>query len=313
MRSRRFKSRPELAEEIDRPSRFGYTSLLFIGFIIGLVGALYYAWVIDPVIFSDAGPARLRDEDKAEYIYLVSQSFAATGDWEQAQERLDELDDENIDETVAAQLERYLREGRPAPVLNNLAVLAAQLGAESPALAVFGPVTGGTATPSPTIAAESPTPSLTPTPTNTRPPTRTPAPSSTPTIESAPTAVPVYRLLNQARVCDPDAPAPRIEVDVVDAFLQPLPGVEIVVQWNEGEDHFFTGFKPEFGLGYADFQMSPEVSYSVFIVGGSPVISGLRIEDCEADEGGLPGGWRLSFQNTNVSQALPTPTPEAEE
>jgi hypothetical protein len=106
--------------------------------------------------------------------------------------------------------------------------------------------------------------------------------------------------LGQERVCDETAPAPRIEVVVVDAFLEQLPGVEVIVQWNEGEDHFFTGFKPELGMGYGDFQMSPEVSYSVFLVEGSPTVSGLRIEDCEAGEGGLPGGWRLSFQNTDV-------------
>jgi hypothetical protein len=94
---------------------------------------------------------------------------------------------------------------------------------------------------------------------------------------------------------------------VVDAFLQPLPGVEVIVEWDEGQDHFFTGFIPEQGLGYGDFLMSPEVSYSVFVEEGSPVVSGLRIEDCEADEGGLPGGWRLSFQNTDVVQETPTP------
>jgi hypothetical protein len=262
---------------------------------------------VNPIIYLNASPARLRDENKAEYIFLVSQSYAATGDWEKAQERLAALDDDEVGETVAAQLEQYLREGRPAPVMNNLAALAAQLGVSSPAMAVFGPVVGGSPTPTPTFAAESPTPTLSPTPTNTRPPTSTPAPSSTPTVPGQPTAVPIYRLLGQERVCDDAAPAPRIEVVVVDAFLQPLPGVEVIVEWDEGTDHFFTGFIPEQGLGYGDFLMSPEVSYSVFVEEGSPVVSGLRIEDCEADEGGLPGGWRLSFQNTDVVQETPTP------
>lgn len=300
MRSRRFTPRPDLMEEDGRPSRFGPTSLFFAGLLIGLVGALYYAWIVNPTIYLNASPARLREDDKAEYIFLVSQSYAATGDWEKTQERLDVLNDEALEQTVAAQLEQYLREGKPAPVMNNLAVLAAQLGVSSPALAVFGAVTGATVTPSPTFAAESPTPTASPTATNTRPPTMTPAPTSTPTVPAQPTAVPIYRLLGQERVCDETAPAPRIEVVVVDAFLEQLPGVEVIVQWNEGEDHFFTGFKPELGMGYGDFQMSPEVSYSVFLVEGSPTVSGLRIEDCEAGEGGLPGGWRLSFQNTDV-------------
>jgi hypothetical protein len=297
---------------MDRPSRFGPASLLLIGFIVGLVIALYYTWVVDPIIYLDAGPARLQDEDKAEYILLVSQSYAATGDWDKALERLEALDDDALDETVADQLEQYLREGRPASVLNNMAVLAAQLGVESPALSVFGLVAGGTATPSPTAVSETATPTQSPTPTNTRLPTRTPAPTATPTIPSAPTAVPDYRLLGQERVCDAAVPVSRIEVEVVDAFLVPLPGVEVIVEWNGGQDHFFTGFKPEFGLGYGDFEMQPEIAYTVYLAGGSPEIGGLRIEACDEGQGGLPGGWRLSFQNTNVSEAQPTPTPEEE-
>lgn len=311
MRSRRYTPDPEFVED-RASSRFGPTSLFFVGLIIGLVGALYYAWIINPIVFLNASPARLRDEDKAEYIFLVSQSYAATGDWEKTQERLADLNDEQIEQTVATQLERYLREGKPAPVMNNLAALAAELGVSSPAMAVFGPLTEGTATAAaaetPTLAVESPTPTLSPMPTDTRSPTRTPAPTSTPTRPVEPTAVPVYRLLGQERVCDEDAPAPRIEVEVVDALLEPLPGVEVIVQWEGGQDHFFTGYKPEFGLGYGDFQMAPEVSYSVFLAEGSPTVGGLRIEDCDEGEGGLPGGWRLSFQNTDVVQE----TPEAE-
>jgi hypothetical protein len=118
--------------------------------------------------------------------------------------------------------------------------------------------------------------------------------------------------LGQERVCDNQAPTPRIEVVVVDAFLEPLPGVEVLVQWDEGQDHFFTGFKPEEGLGYGDFQMAPDISYSVLIVGGSPTVSGLRVEPCDAAAGGLAGGWRLSFQNTNIVQQTPEPEGEGE-
>jgi hypothetical protein len=194
--------------------------------------------------------------------------------------------------------------------MTNLAAVAAQLGVNSPAVAVFAPVigvTGVAATPTPAVSPDIPTPTISPTPANTRPPTRTPAPSSTPTGVSSPTAVPVFRLLGQERVGEADRPAPRIEVVVVDAFLEPLPGVEVVVTWAEGSDHFFTGFKPERGLGYGDFMMIPDVSYSVFLVGGSPTVSGLRIEPCDPDEGGLAGGWRLSFQNTDVIQETPEP------
>ncbi len=307
MRSRRFKARPELVDEGPGRSRFGLASLFLVGLIVGLIGGLYYAWVANPTVYLNASPARLHEDFKDEYIFLVSQSYAATGDWETAEQRLAALDDEAIAQTVAAQLERYLRDGKPAPVMNNLAALAAQLGVSSPAIAVFAPPTAENATPSPTFAAETATPTLSPTPTDTRRPTQTPAPTATPTSPSEPTAVPVFRLLGQERVCDGDVPTPRIEVVVVDALLEPLPGVEVLVQWEEGQDHFFTGFKPEEGLGYGDFEMTPDVSYSVLLVGGSPTVSGLRVEPCDASEGGLAGGWRLSFQNTEIVQATPEP------
>jgi hypothetical protein len=117
----------------------------------------------------------------------------------------------------------------------------------------------------------------------------------------------VFRLLSQERVCDDDVPSPRIEVVTVDALLEPLAGVEVIVSWDGGSDRFFTGFQPEMGPGYGDFTMSPDVSYSVVLAPGSPTVSGLRVEPCTAAEGGLPGGWRLTFQNLTVNAATATP------
>jgi hypothetical protein len=106
-------------------------------------------------------------------------------------------------------------------------------------------------------------------------------------------------------VCEAGTAVTRIEVETLDALLNQLPGVEVIVRWDGGEDHFFTGFKPEQGDGYGDFTMTPGVSYSVMLVDGSPEISGLRIEPCD---NGRDGGWRLSFQNLRIVLE----TPEAE-
>jgi hypothetical protein len=89
-----------------------------------------------------------------------------------------------------------------------------------------------------------------------------------------------------------------------DALLNELPGVEVLVSWEGGSDHFFTGFKPELGLGYGDFTMDPEVSYTIVLADGSPEISGMRIERCD---NGLDGGWLLTFQNLILR---PTEVPE---
>ena len=40
---------------------------------------------------------------------------------------------------------------------------------------------------------------------------------------------------------------------------------------------------------------------------GGAMVSGLRIQDCPEAEGGLPGGWRLTFQH--LERNLPTATP----
>lgn len=312
-RSNRYQEvRERLRQKDGSQPRVAATSFVLLGLILGLAGGLVYAWVISPVVYIDASPARLNEQYTDEYIFLVSQSYAATGDWEKARERLDALDDPDAAQRVAALFERYLREGQPSSHVRNLAILTQRLGGESPALSLFGP----TPQPPPVTPTQAPagptaTATLLPTPTPTAPPTRTPQPTLTPSPSPRATATsrPPFRLLSQERVCDEQLPAPRIEVVTVDALLEPLPGVEVVVAWDGGSDRFFTGFQPDKGLGYGDFAMDPEASYSVSLVAGSPAISGLRVEPCPQSEGGLPGGWRLTFQN--LTEAEETATPES--
>lgn len=284
---------------------FSNASLLLLGLILGLAGALYYAWVIAPVVYVDASPARLSDENKAEYIFLVSQSYAIDGDWPQAQRRLAGLDDPAAAQTVTTLLEMYVREQRSSDAIANLAVLARQLGSEAPVIALFAPTplsnesTAATATIAPT-APPAATPSPTAQPTVTARPTLTAVPTSLPD----PTAQPTYRLLNQQRLCIDENITPQIEVITLDALLEPLPGIEALVTWDGGSDHFFTGFKPALGDGYGDFAMMPNTSYTVMLADGSPEISGLRIESCDNGE---ISGWRLTFQNLILQPVAPEP------
>lgn len=291
-------------QEGEQP-RIAAASYLLLGLILGLAGGLVYAWIISPVVYVNASPARLNEQYQDEYIFLVSQSYAFSGDWEQAEARLQALEDPNLPQSVADLFEQYLRRGAPAQHVRNLAQLTHQVGGSNPALSLFGP----TPQPPPVTATATPaqataTATLLPTPTLTRQPTRTPEPTLTPSSTPRPTETPqpVYRLLSQERVCDEAAPAPRIEVMIVDAELDPLPGVEVHVSWEGGSDRFFTGFQSQRSPGYGDFTMSPEVSYSVVLPDGSPTISGLRIENCPESEGGLPGGWRLTFQNLETGE-----------
>ena len=279
------------------PSSRGLTtsSLILLGIFLGIGVGLYYAWVINPVVFQDASPARFSDSYKAEYIYLISQSYAADQDLERAKQRLATLEDPHIEQTIVSLLEQFLQEQRPPATLRTLAVLAQDLGITDNVVALFAPP--GTVTPTatptltPTIPAN-PTPTIAPSvtplpPTATLPPTPSPLPS--------PTTQLIYRLLSQEQLCLPDQPVSHIEVRTRDALLNPLAGVQVLVRWSDGSDHFFTGFKPGQGLDYGDFTMTVDVAYTVVLAEGSPEVSGLRIEPCP--DTGLPGGWQLTFQN----------------
>jgi hypothetical protein len=280
-------------------------SLFLLGLIIGLAGSLYYAWIVSPIVYTDASPARFTESYKAEYIFLVSQSLAVNGDWAQAQQRLAALDDPALTQTVTDLLNSYVVQQRPPAEIRNLAVLAQQLGAAAPAVALFAPTPIGSVTPTPTITPMPLLPTSEPSPTPLPTMTIRPTVTAVPTLPPEPTSQPTYRLLNQQQICGSDETVPSITVITLDALLDPLPGVEVWVNWDSGSDRFFTGFKPTLGEGAGDFAMSPDTSYTVVLAKGSPEVSGLRIETCA---NGLTGGWQLTFQNL----ILEASTPESE-
>ena len=175
---------------VERPS-LPALSLIFLGLVLGLAGALYYAWIINPVVLIEASPARFSPEYRAEYVLLVSQSFVVDGDLEQAELRLMALGDANTTQTVALLLEQFVRERRPSAEITSLANLAQKLGVESQAVSLFAPTPAGgleiSPTPTATPAAVESTPTLAqttvePTPTliPTAVPSPTPQPSATP-------------------------------------------------------------------------------------------------------------------------------------
>ena len=282
-----------------RRGQIGSASLLLIGLLIGLASTLLYAWVWNPVAITTVMPAQLSPAFKQEYLFLVSQSYAVEGDLAQAKARLDVLKETNQNQFLSDQLATFLREGRRPEEVRNLATLAKALGVEGQVIAFFGPTAVPMpATETPEISVPAFTPTTLPTLFPTFTPTLTPLPSPTPSRTPRPTATPVpaFRLLTQRRACLPDEQVNRIEIETLDAQLEPLPGVEVIVSWQVETDHFFTGFKRSQGAGYGDFEMEKGVSYQLSLAEGSPTISGLQIERCPVGKGGLDGGWRLTFQ-----------------
>jgi hypothetical protein len=266
---------------------------LLSGLVLGLVLGLVYTWVIDPVQFYDTAPDRLREDLKQEYVVLISDTYAADGDWDAAQRRLADLGDPDIAHTVLQLAEQAIADGRPVATVRHLAVLAGQLGASSPALAPFVPTRSVRATPTSVavIATFTPAPA-----TSTPTPTVTPTPSPMPTIR--PTATPVlhFRLLTQQRICDPDREEPLLQVVVRDAAGDEIPGTEIVVTWGEEIEHLFTGLKPELGPGYSDLVMRPETTYAVRLAEGSEAVSGIHASACNSSAGPRLQSTRLIFE-----------------
>lgn len=294
-RRRGRRSRSPSAPYEQRANRFSLTGWLLLGLLLGLGSGLVYSWLISPVVFTDASPARLTGESRAAYIELIGRSYVTTGDLALARERLAALDEEDVGQAVVVQLEDAIRNQKPDRTIRALAALGQALGVENQTVALFAP------TPATAVPTQTATPELSVPPTVTHtplPPTATAVATFTPlpTLIPTDTPQPNFRLLNQEQLCGQEPP--QIAVIVLDALLDQQPGVEVHVTWADGQDRFFTGFKPEQGLGYADFTMSPDVSYSVVLPAGSPEVSGLRIEPC--DDGAL-AGWELTFQNLRLT------------
>jgi hypothetical protein len=89
---------------------------------------------------------------------------------------------------------------------------------------------------------------------------------------------------------------PHIEVVAQDEEGEGLAGVEVWLAWSGGTDRAVTGLKPQEGKGYADFDAAPGVSYDLSTSAmGMPLVTGLLIKSCPAQEGEqpTPGSWRI--------------------
>jgi hypothetical protein len=103
-------------------------------------------------------------------------------------------------------------------------------------------------------------------------------------------------LLETRLICNPDQAQPLIQIQVQDAAGQPVPSIELVVTWEGGEDRFYTGLKPELGLGYADFLMMPEVLYSLRLAEGGQAINDISAAECLLEDGDRYwGSWLFTF------------------
>lgn len=294
---------------------FRSTTLHFIlALLIGLGVGLLYSWRLSPVTYVDANPAMLRADFKDQYRIVIAASYAATQDLARARARLNLLGDADPTAELSAQAQRMLAEGESFETVRPLAQLATDLkqGFASNPVSI-------SPTPFPTF--NTPIADVTSTPEETQEvaieieeeATATPLPTvffeQTPlipvTIETnvlRPTFTPTsgpgspFALVAQETVCEPGQ-EPRMQFTLQDSRRREVAGVEIIVTWAQGEDRFFTGFKPELGDGYADFLMQADTVYNIRISAGGTFVPNISTPVCTDPNGAqYPGSLALTFQ-----------------
>ncbi len=289
---------------------------LLTGFVIGIVLGLVYAWLISPQQYQDTSPASLQPEFKDQYRAMIAAAFVATGNLPRAEARLALMGDSDVVLALSEQAQRTLGEGKSPLEAQALGLLAVAMGqGDSPALPSPVPnltptlsQTSNTSQPASTGAAsteitpEPTTPDValnTQLPTNQTPqPTRTSLSTATPLPTRTPTLTPgsPFVLQSNTFICDTNLPNPLIQVIAEDSSGEPLPGEEIFTTWEGGEDYYYTGLKPELGLGYADYVMSPGVVYQVRMSGGGQIVPDIEPAECETQSGRRYwGSWLLVF------------------
>jgi hypothetical protein len=239
---------------------------LLTGLILGASLGVLFAWVISPVEYVDTTPASLRAKFKDQYRVLIASAYTANGDLVRARARLDLLKDDDIYRLLAEQAQRTLAENGSASDARALGLLALALGQG----------TSGAETPQAF------------TPTTSSPPTNSSVPESTGvtalTLTPNNTTSGPFNLLSREIVCSQSLDKPIFQIETQDAIGEPISGVLVIITWQDGEERFFTGLKPEKGLGYADFIALPGIAYAIRIGEAGEPVANLTATECQSPE-----------------------------
>jgi hypothetical protein len=290
--------------------RFPWGALLAL--LVGLGLGLSYSWWIAPRAI-DASPSSLRADFKDQYRAAIAAAYAATGNLPRAQARLALLDDADPVQALNAQAQRVLagsdsggsghadqlaalalavdEEQNGAPVATSTSADVAAV--EDVATLTFGPP----ASELPALETETVEPIETLELLETPLAETVSVPTARPTRTATPEPGEPFALAGQETICDPNLPDGLLQVLVLNSNRRQLAGIEIDIQWNGGQEQFFTGLKPELGNGYADYTMTPEQSYTVQLARGSDVALGITPPTCQTPEGAtFFGSIKLTFK-----------------
>jgi hypothetical protein len=277
---------------------------LLVSLIFGLAAGLTYSWVVAPASNASTNPSSLRPDIKDQFRSSIASAYSATGDLGRARARLELLGDTDTVQALTAQAQRTLAAGQSFEHAQELARLASDLQA--------GVSSIPSVIPARSVEAASNTPALSATPdltSTTTPLVASPraelaSPTLVSNIPSPPpsqTAIPSpsapFQLASRNDTCDPALPEGLLQVTVLDGRGVPLPGIEIGIAWDQGQERFFTGLQPEVSNGYADYSMQAETSYSVQVARLGLPVSGLVAPVCSGTGGrSYIGGLQLTFK-----------------
>lgn len=113
------------------------TLIIALVILLGLALGLTYGWLINPVAYTDTEIVDLKEAYQIDYVLMVSDAYALTGDLDAARERLSYLKVSDPASIVLFQAESALAAGTDEAQASRLARLAAALGASSPAISPY--------------------------------------------------------------------------------------------------------------------------------------------------------------------------------
>jgi hypothetical protein len=276
---------------------------ILLALLAGFGAGLVYAWMISPLRVTNADPVALRGDFKDTYRAAIAASYAATGNLPRAQARLALLKDSNPIEALNAQAQRMMASGDSFQQADQVAALALALDGNIENIPTSIPATEvvNNVEVNPTVTNPPPPPDAPIVLTETQAPAETQSVPVVSTPRPTRTAIPTlgapFKLSGQEDICDSNLPDGLLQIIVLNSNRRQMPGIKIVITWDGGEEGFFTGLKPELGDGYADYLMTPNITYTIQLASGSDVATGISAPTCQTSDGAnFLGGIKLTFQ-----------------
>jgi len=274
---------------------------LITGLVLGLFLGLVVTWVISPVQEVDTHPHFLREDYKDIYRSLVSHAYQANNNLPRAEARMGLIGDEDPSLSLAAQAQRYLAEGGDVETAKILANLSAAM--QSAAISQATPLP-------PSSEAESqdqPTEDAQITPTVTEDVEEISQGTLTPGTEEpseptpTPTESPPFILQDSSPICDPTLGESLIQIIATDGEGEGVPGIALEISLGPDlREAFFTGLKPEVGLGYADFLAEPGLTYILEVPESGLIVPDIEMPTCTTEsEDSYWGSWEIYITHPN--------------